>query len=181
MGLVDVFKKLGSVDLESQAFGIVLNSNGNIPFAHCSNISAKIHTRKKNYYKIIFNGWENSDIAMYVAPEFNGTKAVELEATIRAKTGFERRSDYPLYVRKFTTSSGIKYMILYTDLELILTNCRDIHMELDEKEGKLCTKYIIHCADNEDDYDMYFVFYNTDLPEKVIDAITNPSWRTGSK
>ena len=175
MGLLDIFK--GSrVDLASISFKkTVAIRSDDLPFAHASTISNHIQTRKKNYYKLIFDGYETSDMALYVAPEYIGTKSTKLQTTVDRMAGFNRRTDYPLYLQvdKFDKTK----VSFTTDLGLIQANCRDIHMELDEKEGVLCTKHIVHCADNEDDYDMYLVFYEADLPRKVIDELLIPAWR----
>lgn len=138
------------------------------------NISDNIKTKKTNYYKILFdNVKKDKNFALYVAPTFQGVKPIPLKESVHAWVGHaEFRHDYPLYLAK----AKLGHFTLHTNLELIRNNCRDIHMELDDKEGVITTKYIFHCADNEDGYDIYFVCYSGDLPKEVIDLLLKPKW-----
>lgn len=174
MSIFNLFHKKNA-NVESRLFFQFCDSD----IVHSNNISKEVHTKKKYYYEAFcdhlickdgttIHDRSISNIAVYVATSYIGTKAEELTDTI-----YRRRNDF---------ESG-RYPIFWQDenvfaiyLSDIVKHCTDIHAELDHKDGKCMSKYIFHCVDNENDFDIYLTLYSDSLSWDAKAMLLNPDW-----
>ena len=161
--------------MESRLFFKFNNSN----IVHSNNISKEVHTKKKYYYEtfcdhLLCNNGSSicdcsiSNIAIYVATSYIGTKVEELADVVHRRRYDFKNGRYPLfYVDECT------FAIYLSD---VVKHCIDIHAELDHKNGKCMAKYIFHCVDNENNFDIYLTLYSDSLSWDAKTLLLNPDW-----
>lgn len=161
--------------MESRLFFNFCNSD----IVHSNNISKEVHTKKKYYYETfcdhllrcdgtLVRDLSISNIAVYVATSYVGTKA-EKFTDIVCRRGYDfENGRYPLF---YVDENS--FAIYLSD---IVKHCTDIHAELDHKAGKCMAKYIFHCVDNENDFDIYLTFYSDSLSWDAKTLLLNPDW-----
>lgn len=172
MGLLDIFKnkyiKVSEkevVDLSKYKFEFGIKSDPDTVFIN-NVISTEIMPKRKYGWapNIVGSGKapRNSRVIFTIAPEFAGT---------------HRHSFEHMIIRRISTLND-RYPILsndgsigYITLDRVKQFTKSVHVELDDKNGKLEKKYTMYIHDNEDDYYMYFVFYDSDFDSKVIKSL----------
>lgn len=173
MSIFDLFHKKNNI--ESRLFFKFCNSN----IVHSNNISKEVHTKKKYYYETfcdhllrnngtLVRDLSISNIAIYVATSYIGTKVEELTDVIYQRGHDFESGRYPL----FYVDEGT-FAIYLSD---VVKHCTDIHAELDHKDGKCMAKYIFHCVDNENNFDIYLTLYSDSLSWDAKNLLLNPDW-----
>ena len=191
MGLKSIFKRnkqetsLTGGDLQRCKISFNI-AEENVALVHNNMISENVKTDKKYYIKLtpyritIPNNilpvydFEKNNIAMYIAPDYQGTKMKTVLSTITRPFKGNYTYKFPFYLDRLNYGEGFAL----TDLYLVRSCCSGIFAEPDTKQGTPTTKYIIKCSDNENDFEIYFVFYATDFPTNIIKALLDPFWVT---
>lgn len=150
-------------------------------------ISEEIDMRKNYYCKLHLQYFGNEDykyhtpallndnFTVYVAPHYEGTTMEPIKESIRNQILYLGYG-YPLYYHKYSDKVPVTECVC-TNIERMRRLCTDIHVEPDIREGYTCAKYIVHCYDNENDYDIYFMFYSGTFYNESLDFMFHPVWR----